>query len=322
MTGDGRNCDQHRRRVLGQIVRVAAGGALVGLLGLPPVLASSARAGRLYRWSGVALGGTAHLWVEAADRAQASELVRLALAEKARLERIFSLYRRDSALARLNARGLLKDPPPELVELLGLARNLWEASDGAFDPTVQPLYEVYVQNNGMPTARQLDEARTRTGMSKIALAGDGVRYGAPGMALTLNGIAQGYISDRVAEVLARAGCEVALVQFGEIRALGRPPGRTNWPVLLDEGGSAVVEPRMPAMAVTDTMGTRIGSRAGHVFDPRRGCPIAARRRVAVFASSAALADGLATALGVLGPQAATGLLAAFPQAQVRWLGLA
>ncbi len=319
MTDDGRRCDPHRRHVLKQIVRVAAGGALAGLVGLPPVLASSARAGRLYRWSGIALGGTAHLWVEAADRIRAGELIRLALAEKARLERIFSLYRPDSALTRFNAQGLLKNPPPEFVELLSLARKLWEASCGAFDPTVQPLYEVYVRNDGMPSARQRDEARARTGMAKITLAGDRITCGESGMALTLNGIAQGYISDRVAEVLAAAGCDAALVQFGEIRALGRPPGRASWPVSLDAGGDALVEPRVPAMAVTDTMGTRIGGRVGHVFDPRRGRVVTARWRVAVFAPSAALADGLATALGVVGPQAASELLAAFPQVRVRWL---
>ncbi len=61
--------------------------------------------------------------------------------EAERLENIFSLYRPDSEIVRLNHTGALASPAPEMVELLGICRTCWQLSDGLFDPTVQPLWQ-------------------------------------------------------------------------------------------------------------------------------------------------------------------------------------
>ncbi|GIX16151.1 MAG: FAD:protein FMN transferase [Rhodothalassiaceae bacterium] len=308
--------DPARRRFLKEMLRVAAAGALAGIVGIPPLLRELAAAGRLYHWRGLALGGEAHLWVEAADAEQAAHLVAIALAEKDRLERIFSLYRPDSVLCRLNRAGDLAHPPPELVEVLSLARRVWEASGGAFDVTIQPLYAALA--SGSADDGSLRRARDRIGMHRVVFDAGRVGFTRPGMALSFNGIAQGYITDRVAAELAAAGCRNALVQFGEVRALGHAPGRAPWPVrvagLADDALAGA-----PAIAVTDTAGTRIAGRYQHVLDPRTGAPVAARRALAVAAPSAALADALSTALAVLDPQAASRLLAAFPGSRARRL---
>ena len=305
-----------RRRILARLLRVGAGGALAGLVGLPPLLVPSARAGRLYRWSGVALGGEAHLWVEAGDRHEAARLVADALAEKTRLERIFSLYRPDSLLVRLNAQGRLAHPPAEMLALLGLARRLWEASAGAFDPTVQPLYAEMADATGA----RADPAALRrlVGMQDVLFDERAVVFRKEGMALTFNGIAQGYITDRVADMLSEAGCRAACVQFGEIRAFGRPGPDRSWDVRLD-GTPDRLPVAAAAVAVTDTFGTLIGGRRPHVLDPRTGRPVAERRKVAVRAPRAALADGLATALAVLDEWHEGALMRHFPEARVRWL---
>ncbi len=305
-----------RRRILANLLRVGAGGALAGLVGLPPLLTSSARAGRLYRWSGVALGGEAHLWVEAGDRHEAARLVTCALAEKTRLEKIFSLYRPDSLLLRLNAQGRLAHPPAEMLTLLALARRLWEASEGAFDPTVQPLYARLKSAGGKGAGPAA--VRGIVGMQDVLFDETEVAFRRQGMALTFNGIAQGYITDRVAERLSEAGCRAACVQFGEIRAFGRPGPSRSWDVRLD-GSSDRLSVAAAAVAVTDTFGTLIGGRSPHVLDPRTGRPIATRRALAVRAPHATLADGLSTALAVLGRKQEHALLRHFPAAQVRWL---
>ncbi len=305
-----------RRRILANLLRIGAGGALVGLVGLPPLLASPARAGRLYRWSGVALGGEAHLWVEADDRHEAARLVTRALAEKARLERIFSLYRPDSLLLRLNAQGRLAHPPAEMLTLLALARRLWEASDGAFDPTVQPLYAYVKRMDGADTG--LAAVRRLVGMQNVLFDEGAVVFRRRGMALTFNGIAQGYITDRVTERLSEADCRAACVQFGEIRTFGRPAAGRSWDVRLD-GASEQLSVMAAAVAVTDSFGTLIGGRSPHILDPRTGRPVATRRRLAVRAPHAALADGLSTALAVLGRTHERTLLGRFPGARVQWL---
>ena len=124
-----------RRRFLG-IAATAAGLAL-----LPAGLrAASVWDGVPVRtWRGVALGADACLQFAHSDPAEADRLIGVCLEEVARLERVFSLYRPESALARLNRDGALDAPPADLVRLLSESVDFGRRTDGAFDPTVQPL---------------------------------------------------------------------------------------------------------------------------------------------------------------------------------------
>ena len=121
-----------RRRFIG-ITAAAAG------LGLVP-LGSTARAdGNLVTWRGQAMGAVATLQVHHHDRAAAQRLIESALAEIRRLERVFSLYREDSALVTLNRHRVLVAPPADLVELLAVSRHFFEITGGAFDPPCRRL---------------------------------------------------------------------------------------------------------------------------------------------------------------------------------------
>ena len=77
------------------------------------------------------------------DPAAADRLIAASLAEVERLERIMSLYRPDSALSRLNRDGSLENPPFDLVRVLSESRRYSAISGGAFDVTVQPLWDLY-----------------------------------------------------------------------------------------------------------------------------------------------------------------------------------
>ena len=92
------------------------------------------------RWQGIALGAPARIDLLGVGPEQARAAIAAALDELARLEAVFSLFDPTSALSRLEREGRLDDPPPELVEVLGLACRLAALSDGAFDPTIQPLW--------------------------------------------------------------------------------------------------------------------------------------------------------------------------------------
>ena len=134
-----------------------------------------------------------------------------ALAEVRRLERIFSLYREDSALVALNARGALEAPPPELVELLTECRKYAELTEGAFDPTVQPLWQLFAAHFSQagadpagPPQAAIDDALDRVGHQHLVFDRNRVVFARRGMGLTLNGIAQGYITDRVVDLCAPA----------------------------------------------------------------------------------------------------------------------
>jgi FAD:protein FMN transferase len=268
-------------------------------------------------WRGVAMGAMASMTLVHPDRGAAMRLIERCLAEISRLEAIFSLYRPDSALVRLNAEGLLDHPPLELVEVLSFAASLARHSDGAFDVTVQPLFELYARHfaephpdpAGPPPAR-LAAALELVDHRNVDVASDRIALGRPGMKLTLNGIAQGYVTDRVATLLAAAGLETMLLDLGEVRGAGeRPDGRPWRAAIADPADPAETRfsidlperPGLPALATSGGYGMVFDRerRHHHIFDPATGKSATHHASVTVAAPSALVADGLSTAIAAL-----------------------
>ena len=279
---------------------------------------------------GTAMGALASLTLVHPDRPRARALIDACVAEIERLESIFSLHRNDSALSRLNAAGELTNPPHELTELLAFGLSLSVLSAGAFDPTIQPLYRLYheelARNPALgPTSGDLARVLQVVDYRAVELRSDHVRLGRPGMALTLNGIAQGYITDRIADRLRAAGFDNVLVDLGEARALGRRADGRSW-------RAAVRDPRDAARTVFDLAlgddptsalatsagyGTPLGPdpRTHHLLDARTGESANHYLSVSVIAPRATLADGLSTALYVSTPQQARLVLRDYPSAR-------
>ncbi|GAB4302892.1 MAG: FAD:protein FMN transferase [Roseovarius sp.] len=308
-------------------VALAGGGAAGAGAGADAGAGAGAGAGAeaLYRWQGIALGAHATIALAHPD---AERLVARARDEIARLEAIFSLYRPDSALARLNAAGRLADPPLELLECLSLCAAAHDITQGAFDPTVQPLWALYARRaeaGVRPGEAELRQALGAVGWAHVRTSADAISLARPGMALTLNGIAQGYIADRVAALLRAEGLRNVLVDTGEIAALGHPPGQAAWPVSLrDPEGRLVGRVRLGdrALATSAPLGTRIGAGgAGHILDPRSGLPAAPRwSLVSVTAPSAAWADALSTAGCLMARADFARAVGAVPGAAIAHLG--
>ena len=186
-------------------------------------------------WNGTALGARASIRLYHPDPAAAERLIAEARAEIDRLDRVFSLYRPDSALSRLNRDGALDAPPFDLVALLSQARGFSELTGGAFDATVQPLWRLYAAHFAVegrrPRPRRGRDRRGRgAGRLPRRARVDRARiaFARPGMAITLNGIAQGYLTDRVAALFRAAGLDRVLLDLGEARALGRPAAGEAW----------------------------------------------------------------------------------------------
>jgi FAD:protein FMN transferase len=269
-------------------------------------------AAALHTETGQALGAKVTLRLAHPD---APAIAARAMAEIARLEDIFSLYREGSALMRLNAAGTLDTPPFELLECLSLAGAVHAASDGRFDPTVQPLWALHAAAaiaGQEVTPEALAAARAQVGWGRVTLDPARITL-APGMALTLNGIAQGYIADRVAALLEAEGLGNLLIDTGEFRALGGHPQGGGWPVKLAQGGTVALRGR--ALATSAPLGTTFdqAGRMGHILDPRSGRPVAGVwQAVSVSAPTAALADALSTAICLTGDEVeARSLCAAF-----------
>lgn len=254
------------------------------------------------RWSGIALGASASLTIAGLPRADAEPLIAAARAEIERLEAIFSLYREDGALMRLNRAGRLDGPPLDMIRLLSTVDMIHEVTGGAFDPTVQPLWRTIADARGRPNPQDERAARALIGWQHVRVTADSVFYARPGMAMTLNGIAQGYVTDRVADLLRATGLSNVLVSIGEIAALGEREAGRPWRVGLAERGDDVAEEALDvrdmAVATTAPNGTMIDAKGaiGHILDPRGGMVPRPWRRLTVVHASAAIADGLSTGL--------------------------
>jgi thiamine biosynthesis lipoprotein len=311
----------NRRKVIA--LCAAAGGAALVPLG------SSRRAGAepLIEWTGVSLGAVATIRLAHPDRRTGEALLRRAVAEARRLEAIFSLYRDDTALAELNRSGVLVAPPAELVHLLGLCDDIWRVTDGAFDPTVQPLWRCYADHfvaadadPAGPPPQKLAAAVELVGWSKVSFDRDRITFARRGMGLTLNGIAQGYITDRVVDLLRQEGIASSMVDMGEIRTLGQRPDGRAWQAAVD-----VVTPQHPtldlvdkAVATTGADGFRFDAdgRCNHLFNPATGHCAGPAINLTVVAPTAAVADALSTGFALMDHEAARRVLARAPDTQL------
>ena len=294
-----------RRRAIG-ITAAAAG------LHLLPFGTAKAAA-ELVIWRGIAMGAAAQMQIHHTDRAAAERLIERSVAELRRLEGLFSLYRDDSALVELNRRGVLVAPPGDFVRLLRECGRYAELSSGVFDPTVQPLWTLHARHFATPDAdpagppaAAMAAARELVGWERVLVSADRVALGRRGMALTLNGIAQGYLTDRIADLLRAEGVSNCMIDLGEIRASGRHPDGRPWRVgLAAPEGAAFVQEQIDladgAVATSAPSGFRFDSegRFTHLFHPGSGSSADLYRSVSVVASTATGADALSTAFSFM-----------------------
>lgn len=281
----------------------------------------------VHHWRGVALGADASITLAHPD---APRIVDMALAEIARLEVVFSLHTPGSALNRLNATGRLTTPPPELLECLSHCAGLHRATGGLFDPTIQPLWGLYARHFAgtkkadLPEMRAILATLNHVGFERVRLDAHALRL-EPGMALSLNGIAQGFIADKVAALLRAQGLTDVLVNTGEFAALGQAPDGRPWQIGLRSGDDLLpgrVALRDAALASSAAQGISFDGegRVGHILNPETGLPAPKRwKLVSVSAPQAWLADGLSTAFCLMNRHRIAQTLEAFPQARIERL---
>ncbi|MFW6354700.1 MAG: FAD:protein FMN transferase, partial [Verrucomicrobiota bacterium] len=257
-----------------------------------------------------ALGAEVALTVYHDDVGAAEAALESALAELESVEAAMSLFRPTSDLARLNAAGTLEAPDPSLREVLEHALALSARTDGAFDPTVQPLWEVYAnahESDSLPDDAALAAAVGRVDWRAVQVRPDRITLGKPGMALTLNGIAQGYAADRVRQRLAASGIRHALLDTGEISTVGGRSDTDAWSIGIkhprvpgDLLGLAALEGR--SLATSGDYETRFSPDFlhHHLLDPRTGRCAGELASVSLAAPTAMEADALSTAVFVLG----------------------
>jgi len=309
-----------RRRAIG----IIAAGA-----GLPIAIAAvraTAPSAQLFNWQGDVLGAYSELTLWHTDAAFAHRTILKARAEIERYERMFSLYREDSEISRLNAAAVLARPSREFRSLIEVSQRFAALSEGAFDISVQPLWRLYEAHFWSHThvvddlvGQAQDIAHTLVDFRNIETSAGRIAFTRPGMGITLNSVAQGFITDAVADLLRHEGFESAVVDLGEFRTLGRHPEGRAWRLgirnaLAQSGAGETVELEDMALAVSGGYGTTFdeSGRFHHIFNPRTGASANTLADAAVIARRATDANALATAICVAGEASAERMLAAYP----------
>ena len=271
------------------------------------------------------MGMPVRLVLHASDERSALNAARAAFARIQSLDEMMSDYRPGSELRRLERKpGERVTVSPELFHVLRTALNVARITDGAFDPTIGPLVALWRtarHEQRLPTDDAIRQARVLVGWRLIQLEPPNVvRLATAGMRLDLGGIAKGYILQEALRTLRAHGVTAALVEAGGDVVVGdAPPGKPGWTIAtpgsdpeFERRAAALTNAALATSGPTSQFVETDGARYSHVIDPRTGLGVTNGRTVRVIASDPAIADAVATALGVMGPGGLTAICSAFP----------
>lgn len=286
----------------------------------------------VYKDTQLLIGTTVTITLYGDDEHKLKRAAGAGFAEIERLNAVFSRYDPESELSKLNvkaARGGTFPVSAELAGILDLCLELCRETQDAFDITVGPLSAVWREareSGKTPSDTEIREAMSKTGCARLSVdkKRSAVTFSAPGMSLDLGGIAKGYITESAMRVIEGHGVQSAMINAGgDITASGTKPGGDLWAL-------GIQNPREPddvlarvllKDAAVATSGDyqqffeKNGRRESHIIDPRTGHGAAETISVTVIAPDNTLADTLATALSVLGPEHGFEVLKKnFPQA--------
>ncbi|MGL4397376.1 MAG: FAD:protein FMN transferase [Hyphomicrobium sp.] len=261
--------------------------------------------------SGIAFGTVVTLKARHDDARRLETALDAAWSEIVKVQHAANLFDTTSALSRLNRDGELRDAPATLIDMLIAAQDVSRLTAGAFDVTVQPLWTLHqatYRTGRAPSSDEIAAVRDLIGYHNIAIDRRRVRLAKPGIQLTLNGIAQGYATERCLRALADHGITDAFLNTGEIGIAGKRDATHPWTAAIadprHEGHAiALANPLSGVLATSGDYATAFTPNfsAHHIFDPKTLRSPTKLASVSVLAQSGAYADALATAMMVMEP---------------------
>lgn len=281
----------NRRRFLQ--ITVATSAAVISSLG------SLAQASGPTIWRGIVLGAEASIRIYG-DQDKAHLAIKAALSVIKEEEAELSIYDPHSCLSQLNEMGALTVTEKRGASVHRLAvqsKAIHQKTNGLFDPTIQPLFKAYAENKGHPTKVRLERAKALVGIDKVETSNSSrLTFRQKGMALTFNGIAQGFMTDKVRRSLDALGYHHALINIGEYSA-GTHSAKIG---VADAKGDifdiAVLQNQ--AIATSSPAGYVFPDGTSHILHPNGRKLRPTWDTVSVVADNAALADGYSTALAL------------------------
>lgn len=285
----------------------------------------------VYQEGRLLMGTVVTITIPSNDPELARSAAQQAFAAMEAVEHCMSTYRNESELSRLNRAAVGHAVPvsSDLFAVISAAIEYAELTDGAFDITVAPAMQSWGFVSGewrVPGPEELERLKSVVGYRLISLneRRRSVLFSREGVAIDLGGIAKGYAVDAAKGALEEAGLQNAMINAGgDIYVMGGQPGQEVWKVGVrhpwDEGCLLTVLPVTNRAVATSGSGARSfardGSLYGHILDPRTLLPVQGAVSSTVIAPSAMMADALATATYVLGPEEGLRFLNRLPEVE-------
>lgn len=230
------------------------------------------------------------------------------------VNRVYNKWNPSSELSKLNRlkKGEKASLSPDLYKLLAIADKVVKATEGRFDPTIEPaqqLWKAKLSRGEIPTDHEVAEVKKIVGWHHIHFD-EGVFFkDHDGTSLDLGGIAKGYAVDLLAERIAMMSPDVFVEWGGEVRTEGRHPSGRPWTVYIcglrdtdPDNALATLELEGSSLATSGDylQNTQVdGITYFHIIDPRTCRPLVMTptsiASASVKARTCAEADGLATA---------------------------
>lgn len=277
------------------------------------------------------MGSFLSITVFHSSRAAAENAIGLAFAEVDRLGKLLSRHDSSTPVAHLNQTGTLAAAPPEVMEVINRSLYFNRLTNGAFDITVQPVVDLYKNrfaNGHAPTEAEIAALLPQVGSEFIAVNDATISFRRDGMGVTLDGIAPGYIVDRVSALLTKLGAPDHLINAsGDIRTSGTAAKAGQWTVAIQDPNHQKAYPdivRMGTGAISTSGSYEIyydqEKTFHHIVTPQTGHSPTLATSVTTVATSVMEADALATGMMVMTPAEGLRLINTLPHCQCFIIG--
>ncbi len=249
------------------------------------------------------------------------------------MDQQMSLWVKDSEISRLN-RGDSVRISTAFARVITLSKLYTELTASQFDITIAPVIKAWGFSGGSYNEDvNVDSLLEFVGSSNLALPEAGSLYALPaGFQLDVNAIAQGYTVDIIADYLAAKGVSDYMVEVGgEVRCKGENVKGRGWRIGIEKPVEDRIAGQFQTIIALDSMSLatsgnyrkfwidETGQKVVHTIDPETGQPVISNvLSASIIASNATLADALATACMVAGPNAMQ-LVAQFPDVEAYFI---
>ena len=263
-----------------------------------------------------------------ASRDEAEQAMGQAFEEISRLVAMMDRFNDTTAIGLLNREGIIRDVPKEMSWVVSKGLEYNRQSQGNFDITVKPVVDLFYKIGksskvNLPTDKEIAKVLPLVGSEKIEIGGGTIRFKRPGMGITLDGIAKGYIVDKAAMVLKEKGVENFLINAGgDIRTSGSKQDKKPWTVAVQDPKKKgkypdIIHMTNGAIATSGNYEVYFDKEkmVHHIVNPRTGTSPLSDTSVSVTARTTMEADALSTSVFIMEPEQGIKFINSRPQCE-------